>query len=147
MKKKIYFIISAILQMFASANLIANSNEIFEKSMATVKEVYASFPAEFQDRVISMMNNSGIYYVMAPAIICIVVNAIILILAFANKIVKKRGLLIFLSVICILLSSSTVAMILAIANFIILYGAILYLKITNLFQYLLPLVFMSLFLF
>ena len=120
MKKKIYFIISAILQMLASANLIANSNEVLEKTMTTVKEVYAAFPIEFQDRVINMMNNSGIYYVIAPAIICIIVNAIILILAFAGKIVKKRGLLIFLSVLCIILSSSTVAMILAIANFIIL---------------------------
>ena len=120
MKKKIYFIISAILQMLASANLIANSNEIFEKTMASVKEIYSVFPAEFQERVISMMNNSGIYYVMAPAIICIMVNAIILILAFANKIIKNRGLLIFLSVLCIILSSSTVAMILAIVNLIIL---------------------------
>lgn len=120
MKKKIYFIISAIVQIFASINLIANSNEILEKTMATVKDVYSAFPAEFQDRVISMMNNSGIYYVMAPAIICIIVNAIILILAFANKIVKKRGLLIFLSVLCIIFSSSTVATILAITNFIIL---------------------------
>lgn len=120
MKRKIYFIISSILQMLASANLIANSNEILEKTMATVKEVYAAFPADFQERIISMMNNSGIYFVMAPAIICILVNAIILIVAFAGKIVKKRGLLIFLSVLCIILSSSTVAMILAFANLIIL---------------------------
>ena len=120
MKKKIYFIISAILQMLVSANLIANSNEVLEKTMTAVKEMYSAFPVEFQERVISMMNNSGIYYVMAPAIICIIVNAIILILTFANKIVKKRGLLIFLSVLCIILSSSTIAMILAIANLIIL---------------------------
>lgn len=106
--------------MLVSANLIANSNEIFEKTMSSVKEVYSVFPSEFQERVISMMNNSGIYYVMAPAIICIIVNAIILILAFANKIIKKRGPLIFLSVLCIILSSSTVAMILAIVNLIIL---------------------------
>lgn len=120
MKKKIYFIISAILQMFASANLIASSNEIFEKTMTSIKDVYSAFPIEFQERVTNMMNSSGIYFIIIPAIICIIVNAIILILAFSNKIVKKRGLLIFLSVICILLSSSTVAMLLAIINFIIL---------------------------
>ena len=106
--------------MFASANLLANSNEIFEETITTVKSVYSSFPVEFQDRIINMMNNSGIYFVMAPAIICIIINAIILILAFAGKIVKKRGLLIFLSILCIILSSSTVAMLLAILNFIIL---------------------------
>ena len=120
MKKKIYFIISAILQMMASANLIASSNEIFEKTMASVKEVYNAFPVAFQERVIDMMNNSGIYFIMVPAIICIIINAFILILAFAGKIVKKRGLLIFLSVMCIFLSSSSVAMLLAIANLIIL---------------------------
>ena len=106
--------------MMASVNLIANSNEIFEKTLNTVKEVYSSFPIEFQERVINMMNNSGIYYVMAPAIICIIINAIILILAFAGKIVKKRSILILLSVLCILLSSSTIAMLLAIANLVIL---------------------------
>ena len=119
-KKKIYFIISAILQMLASANLIASSNEIYEKTVTLVKEAYSIFPIEFQDRVINMMNSSGIYFIIIPAIVCIIVNAIILILAFAGKIVKKRGLLIFLSIICIVLSSSTVAMILAIINFIIL---------------------------
>lgn len=106
--------------MLASANLIASSNEIYEKTINTVKEVYSSFPAEFQDRITSMMNSWGIYFIIMPAIICIIVNAIILILAFANKIVKKRSLLIFLSIICIILSSSTVAMLLAIVNFIIL---------------------------
>lgn len=120
MKKKIYFIISAILQMMASANLISSSNEIFEKTMSSVKEVYSAFPVAFQERVIDMMNNSGIYFIMVPAIICIIINAFILILAFAGKIVKKRGLLIFLSVMCIFLSSSSVAMLLAIANLIIL---------------------------
>ena len=106
--------------MMASANLISSSNEIFEKTMSSVKEVYSAFPVAFQERVIDMMNNSGIYFIMVPAIICIIINAFILILAFAGKIVKKRGLLIFLSVMCIFLSSSSVAMLLAIANLIIL---------------------------
>ena len=106
--------------MIASANLIATSNEVFEKTMSSIKEAYKAFPIEFQERVTNLMDSSGIYFIIVPAIICIIINAIILILAFAGKIVKKRGLLIFLSVMCILLSSSTVAMLLAIVNFIIL---------------------------
>ena len=106
--------------MMASVNLIANSNDVLEKTLNSVKEIYSSFPIEFQERIINLMNNSGIYYVIGPAVICIAINAIILILAFAGKIVKKRGLLIFLSIICILLSSSTIAMGLAIANLVIL---------------------------
>ena len=120
MTKKIYFIISAILQMLASANLIASSNEIFERTLNSINEVYSSFSLEFQERITSMMNSLGIYFIIVPAIICIIVNAIILIIAFANKIVKRKGLLIFLSIICIILSSSTVAMLLAIVNFVIL---------------------------
>ena len=120
MKKKIYFIISAILQILASANLIASSSEVFEKTIITIKDMYSSFPVEFQDRVISVMNNVGIYFIIGPAIICIIVNTIILIFVFTNKIVEKRSLLIFLSVLCILLSGNTLEMILAIANFIII---------------------------
>lgn len=120
MKKKIYFIISAILQMISSIYLITRANDVFSNTLNTVREVYSSFPTQFQDRILEMMNNTGIYFVLVPAIICIVANAVILILAFGNYIERKKGFLIFLSIICIIFGSTTVSTILAIANFIIL---------------------------
>lgn len=120
MKKKIYFIISAILQMISSVYLISKADTVYSNTLSSMEKVYSSFPVEFQNRLLDMMNNSGIYFILVPAIICIIANAIILILAFGNYIEKRRAFLIFLSIICIIFGSTTVSTILAIVNFVIL---------------------------
>ena len=120
MKKNIYFIISSIIQILVSWNVIANSNKIFIETMNTIKKVYSMFPLEFQDRITSMMSSTGIYFIIIPAIICVIVNTIILLLSFDNKITKKKGIVILLSVICIIFSSSNISLLLTIANLIIL---------------------------
>lgn len=120
MKKKIYFIISAILQMISSIYLITKANDVYSDTLNSVKQLYSSFSVDFQDRILNMMNNSGIYFILIPAIVCIIVNAIILVLAFGGYIEKKKGFIIFLSIICIVLGSTTISTILAVINFVIL---------------------------
>lgn len=106
--------------MIASSYLIYCSKEVLDETLHSIAEVYAIFPIEFQERITNIMNSSGIYFIIIPAIACIIFNAVILFLAFSDRIVKKRGLLIFLSVLCIVFSSSFVSMILAAFNLIIL---------------------------
>lgn len=120
MKKKIYFIISSILQMISSIYLITRANEVYSNTLNSIKEMYSSFSLSFQERIVNMMNNLGIYYILIPAIVCIILNAIILIFAFGGYIEKKKGIIIFLSIICVVLGSTTISTILAIINFIIL---------------------------
>ena len=85
MKKKIYFIISAILQMLSLIGLVASSNEAFEKTISTVNEVYSSFSIEFQNRIANMLNSVGVYYIIVPAILCIIINIIVLIFALLRR--------------------------------------------------------------
>lgn len=120
MKKKIYFIISSILQMISAIYILSIANEVFENSIKAIKNVYSAFPIEFQNRVMGMLDNFGIYFIIVPTIICIIANIIILILSFGNYIEKKKTVLIFLSIICIIFGSTTVSTLLAIVNFIIL---------------------------
>lgn len=120
MKKKIYFIISSILQITASIYLIINSSSIIQTQLDSIKEVYAVFPASFQDRIISMLSNNGVTFITSMSIIGIVLNILIFRIAIKNEILKKKGKLIALSIICFFTSNSSLVSILSIINFIIL---------------------------
>lgn len=120
MKKKIYFIVSSIIQLLTAILIIFDSKEIYDATISSTMETYSIFPIEFQERVINMMNSIGVYFIVVPAIISIITNLIFLVVVFTDKIIKRRSLLIFLSVIGILLSVSIIPMLLSIINFVLL---------------------------
>ena len=122
MKKKIYFIVSSVIQIFISIYLIINANEVFKNTMDSLQEAFLAFPSEMQERINNIMNSSGVYYVIVPAAIAIIVNIIILIIASTNKIKENNGLLIFLIIMCFMTSNSSISTLLAIANIIILFA-------------------------
>lgn len=120
MKRKIYFIISSIVQIAFAIYLIINANNLVKQTIESVKTMYSMFPIEFKDRVINIFQNSGSYYFIGMASICIIINIIILILAATDKIDNNKSLLILLTVFCFLTSSSSIPILLTIINFVLI---------------------------
>ena len=77
MKKKIFFIISAILQILASIYIILNANTIIEFQLASIPETFSMFPEDFQEKVTEMLTNNFIWVIIFESMIAIVLNAII----------------------------------------------------------------------
>lgn len=120
MKKKIYFIISSILQIICAIYIIVNVNTIIQTQLDTISETYAMFPVEFQERIISMLENSGEIMVIFPSIIQILLNLFVIKSAVNNSILINKGKLIAVSVICFFFAESSIVMLLSLINFIVL---------------------------
>ena len=120
MKKKIYFIISSVLQILIAIYIIVNAQAIVETQLDSIKEAYSMFPIDFQDRMIGMLQNNGPKFIIFTTIIGIILNFITLIFAIKDKILKKKGVLIAFSVICFFTSESLILMLLPVVNFIVL---------------------------
>ena len=120
MKKKIYFAISSVIQIIASFYIILNAQRIIIDQIDTIKETYSMFPADFQERILTMLQNNGIYFIMIMSSIAIILNAIILHNALNMDISTQKGKFIAFSVICFFTTESSIVSILSIINFIIL---------------------------
>ena len=120
MKKKIYFIISSILQVLGNLYIAIFANDIIQSQIDVMKEVYTMFPVDFQERVLGLMQNNGTSFYIFMSCIGIILNLIILKTAIQNNILRKKGLLIAFSVICFCTSLNTISMIFSIVNFIVL---------------------------
>lgn len=121
MKKKVYFIISAILQILGAVLIIINVNPIIQQQLSAVAEDYAAFPVEIQERAINMIQ-SGIMkgLLIIGASIQIILNAFVIKYAIKNTILKNKGKLIAFSIICFFIGESPIIEVLSIINFIVL---------------------------
>lgn len=120
MKKKVYFIISTIIQILFSAYLIVFANEIIQTQIDSMAEIYKIFPADFAERVNTILEKSGPPFLIVTSIICIVFSTILLIFTIRNKVSQNKGILIFFSAMTFLFASHIVISGLAIANLIVI---------------------------
>ena len=120
MKKKIYFIISSILQIIVAIFVILNCNEIVQSQLSSASEQYAMFPSDFQERIVNMLENNGSTFLCIMSGIEIILNIIILKIALSRKILKKKGLLIAFSLICFITAEIPITYLLSIINIIVL---------------------------
>lgn len=120
MKKKIYFIISSILQIISSFYMIINVNNIIQFQLETISETYGMFPIEFQKEMVNMLENSGSIFIGVGAIIGIMLNLIILKIATTKNILQNKGKLIAFSIICLFTTNSTLVNLLSIISLIVL---------------------------
>ncbi|MBQ3415499.1 MAG: CPBP family intramembrane metalloprotease [Clostridia bacterium] len=120
MKKKIYFSISAILQILASIYIIININSFIQSQINSITETYSMLPVDFQERMRAMLQNNGAIYFGVIFTIPIILNLIILKTALADNILKKKGIFMLFSIICLFTTGSTSVTILSILNFIVL---------------------------
>ena len=120
MKKKIYFCISAILQIIASIFVILNVDKIIKTQLNTISETYSYMHAEFKERAYSILQNSGPTFVIISTIVTIIFNIIILKTALTGNILKNKGTFIVLSIISLFITESSPVALLSIINIIVL---------------------------
>ena len=123
MKKKIFFITSSIIQIILSIFIIINYKQIIELLLASTKEVYSFFPDDFEQRTLGIIENNGQTYLWIISLISIFLNIIVINISLKGKILKKKELLIAISIICFILSIHSLTSILSIIGFIILVAS------------------------
>ena len=120
MKKKIYFIISSILQMIGAIIALVNVQALVQASIKSIQEVYAMFPVELQERMIANIQNNGANVYIFMSIVILILNGIMVIYAINNSILKKKGWVIAFSVICFFMSTNILVQTFSLVNFIVI---------------------------
>ena len=119
MKRKIYFLISAITQIIVSIYGIFTANRL----IATMMETTSMYPEAVQARINALFQNSGNLYIIIIAGINIILNVLIIYLALSNKLLKKKGSVIACSVGSLFTATYTITELLAVINIIVIAAA------------------------
>ncbi len=119
MKRKIYFIISSIMQIIGVLYIIINANTIVETQINTIPETYSMFPVEFRQELANNLENGGVEMLVITSIFQIVLNVIVLRFATKNTIQDNKGKLVAISLLCFFTAESSIVMLLSIINFIV----------------------------
>lgn len=123
MKRKIYLIGYAIVQMLISIYTMFNVNSIAEGQLELIKEMFSTMPNEMQ----TMMNDvytleSIISSVWLTAIVALVLGGILLWLFVRDRVPVRKGLAITLVVISMLLGLSDLVTLLALVALVLVIG-------------------------
>ena len=116
MKRKIYFLISATVQIIVSICGIFNANKL----IATMMEATSAYPDKVQARMDALFQNSGTLYIIILAGINIILNVLIIYFALSNKLLKKKEKVIACSVGSIFTATYTIIELLAVINIIVM---------------------------
>ena len=116
MKKKIYFMIAAIVQIIMAIYSIMQAKEIIQNLLSAS----GSLPGALQERINSLYQNSGSKYITIMSIICIVLDLLIILIAARDKLAEKKGIVIALSVITLFTASYSIVELIAIVNVIVM---------------------------
>ena len=108
MKKKIYFIVGAIIQIIASVYSIIKAKEIVQNLLATLN----TLPEAIQERVNNLYQNAGNKYIIVMASVCIILDLVIILIATRDKLAEKKGVMIALSIFTPLTNHHTVLILL-----------------------------------
>lgn len=119
MKRKIYFLLSALVQIIVSIYGIFNT----DKLIATMMETMGAYPEAMQARMNVLFQNSGNIYIIIIAGINIILNVLIIYLALSNKLLKKKGSVIACSVGSLITATYTVIELFAVINIIVMAAA------------------------
>ncbi len=120
MKKRIYFIISAIIQIIIALYIIVLADSIVQNEIQAFKELYDTMPIEMIKSMIENIERNGTNSIRICSSICIIINIGVIITAIKNNILRNKGLLITGSIICLLFAGNQIVEIFAIVNIIVL---------------------------
>ena len=116
MKRKVYFIVSSVIQIITSIYGIINANKLGKSIMDTMN----MFMGSSVDGTSEPFIKNGNMYIIFIAIICIVLNSLIILWACKDKLLKNKGKVIACSVISIFTSTYAIIELLAIVNVIVM---------------------------
>ena len=113
MSKRIYFIISGIIQIITSILAIINSKEL-AKTLTDTLNMFGDTTE------MGRLFSHGNIYIILLAIICIVLNGLIIFWAIKDKLLRHKGGVLVCSIISIFTSTYNIVMLLAIINIIVI---------------------------
>ena len=116
LKKKIYFIGSAIIQIIIAIFCIINANKIIQKLI----EQASMYPENMQDRLNSLFDNSGFTYIAILAVIGIILHGVVIYLALTDKLLKAKGKVIAIAIYSLLTAFSSLAELTALIDIIVI---------------------------
>ena len=119
MKRKIYFIISAAIQIIASIYGIISADKLINAIM----EQTSMYPEAMQERMMALFQNSGNTYIIILSSINIILNALIIYWAFNDKLLKKKNKVIACSVASLFTATYSIIELMAIINIIVIAAA------------------------
>ena len=119
MKRKVYFIISSIIQIIGALYIIINANTIVDLQLNTISQTYSMFPVEFQQDLAKSLENGGVEMLIITSIFQIILNAVVINMARKNNLSENKGKLIAISLICLFTAESTIVTLLSIISFIV----------------------------
>ena len=94
MKRKIYFLISSVVQIITSVYAIFSADKLISE-MLKQTEIY---PEMMQERINGLFQNSGHVFIITLATIAILLNVLIICWACKDKLLQKKGKVIACSV-------------------------------------------------
>ena len=120
MKKKIYFITSAIIQIILAATILLSVDQIVQSVLDLYTQMQAYMPSALSERMITLMQNNGGKFLVIITLINIAANIAILIMAIKDKLLKYKGYVISLSIASFISGVHTITSLLSIVNFIVI---------------------------
>ena len=94
MKRKIYFLISSVVQIITSVYAIFSADKLISE-MLKQTEIY---PEMMQERINGLFHNSGHIFIITLSIIAIILNGLIIYWTYQDKLLQKKGKVIACSV-------------------------------------------------
>lgn len=116
MKKRIYFMISSLVLIILSTLTIVS----VDKYIDSFAKLYEDVPGDLGERVLSLLEHSGHIYFISISAITILISGVIIYLAYQDKLIKHKGLVIGLSIIAFFTTYSNIAQLLLITNIIVM---------------------------
>lgn len=116
MKRKIYFLCTSLLEIVLSIYTIINSNKIFNEMLRSIDML----PESIKNTALDLYKNNGNYSIILSSVVCIIFNLIIIYIALKNNIIKKRKLILTLSIISLFLSTIDFVSYISIINILII---------------------------
>ena len=116
MKKKIYFIIAAIIQIIISIYSIISAKAINEQMIKSI----SMFPESIRERITNLYMHSGVTFIIVLSLICILIDVYIIYIAYKDRLAEKKGTIITLSVITLFTASYSINELIAIINVIVM---------------------------
>lgn len=115
MNKKVYFILSGVIQIITSIYAIFNANELAKSLTNTVD----MFTGKVDGSIDAIIKNGNVYIIIM-ALVCILLNVLIICWVSKNKILKKKEKVIACSVGTFFTSTYSIIELLAIINIIVM---------------------------
>ncbi len=120
MNKKVYFIVSSVIQIIIGIYTIIISGSILQNELEALRELYEMLPTQIISDMIETIESSGRNSIIVSSIIVILINIAIIFTAHKNTILRNKALLIVANVVCFLFAGSELAELLAVINIIVL---------------------------